>query len=237
MDPMQVSQQPQQSSGVSVAGQRSDETEQEPENEPEVCTDCGRDFLDLPATLKPELASEPLQTDSPMDAVTNAIRIALASSEEIRKVKVEKGKDKIENGIVGKTAESISAELHAGPNGKARCYDTMQRAKRALETITERLPNVTVLSARLQKEESGYSLRSAMACIPSGSEDGMCWDFFRKGYCPRRTQCRWNHPQASDTCRLKITIRFTEDLGLHDEQPELDRRSSQRQKILLGDLV
>lgn len=243
MEPEHVLQQPQQSSSgnmckysSSVIGQRSEETE--PEKEPEVCTDCGSDFLGVRAKLKTEVpVFQPVQADSQMDAVANAVYIALVSSGEIRKVKVEKGKDKVEKGILGKSAESISAELHAGPNGKARCYDTIQKAKRALDTITERLPNVTLLSARLQKEESGYSLRSAIACIPSGSEDGMCWDLFKKGYCPRRTQCRWNHPQASDTCRLKISIRFSEDLGLQDEQQELDNKSSERQKINLGDLV
>jgi len=244
MEPVHVLQQPQQASSGnmcknanSVVGQRSEETEQEPEKEPEICTDCGSDFLGVRAKLETEVpVFKPVQAESQMDAVANAVRMALVSSGEIRKVQVEKGKVKVEKGILGKSAESISAELHAGPNGKARCYDTIQRAKRALDTITERLPNVTLLSARLQKEESGYSLRSAIACIPSGSEDGMCWDLFKKGHCPRRTQCRWNHPQASDTCRLKISIRFSEDLGLHDEKQELDS-SPERQKILLGDLV
>merc|ERR1712146_217528 len=75
------------------------------------------------------------------------------------------------------------------------------------EAVTAQLHAVALLSARVQKEDAGYSLRSSVAYAPKEAEDRLCWDLFQRGCCPRRQQCRWYHPESSDTGKIKISIK------------------------------
>merc|ERR1711881_144091 len=119
----------------------------------------------------------------------------------------------------GSSPTLISAELKRGPQASSRCYDTVHLARQALEEITTRVDTVALLSKRVQKEEKGYSLRSSVACIPMGAQDRMCWDLFHKSYCPRRGNCQWYHPQECDIARVKVNIRWSEEVtGSTEEQ-------------------
>merc|ERR1719409_2688177 len=103
-----------------------------------------------------------------MDAVTNAVYLVLLSCRQIKEIKME-------SGAMGKSARSLFAELQGGPNAKARCYDVILLARQSLEAITSHLTTVTLLSARVQKEENGYNLRSSIACAPDCAKDKICW--------------------------------------------------------------
>jgi len=166
--------------------------------------------------------------DTRLDAVTNAIYLALVSCSQICHVSVEK--------TYGQPT-SISAQLRSGSR---TCYDAVHLARQSLEEITKRLTAVSLLSKRVQKEERGYSLRSSVACIPAGMEDMMCWDLFNKGNCPRRCKCQWYHPQDSDIGRFKVTVKTLEE-GLEVSTAEQDRFPAShpvvRHKISLGELV
>jgi len=191
--------------------------------------DCNRTKLkgESPAFLPLQV----VQADTRLEAVTNAVYLVLMSCGQARHVKVEKG-------VKGVSPTLISAELPTGPGCSSRCYDTVHLARRALDEITTRLPTTTLLSARVQKEEHGYSLRSSIACIPAGAEDSMCWDVFHKGYCPRRRQCQWYHPQEADIARVKVSIRCTEEVeGVSSEEQLPTGLAALRHKISLGELV
>jgi hypothetical protein len=124
----------------------------------------------------------------------------------------------------------ISVELGNGPQAKA--YDIMQLAKQSLEAFASQVDSVSLLSARVQKEEQGYSLRSSVACIPDHARDKMCWDIFRCGHCPRRGTCRWYHPQEADIRRIKVSIKYSADTSkVFQQEP------SKKHKISLGELV
>jgi hypothetical protein len=176
-------------------------------------------------------AFQPVLADTRMDAVVKAISLVLASSGQTNSIKVE-------NGVRGESSTVITAELQAGPNANKRCYDVMQCAKQSLDAITTRLGTVSLLSARVQKEDRGYSLRSSIACLPETQGDRMCWDMFKKGYCPRRSQCRWYHPEGSDIGKFKISIKYTNELRGESSQQKCEAGSSAgRYKLSLGELV
>merc|ERR1711977_143149 len=141
-------------------------------------------------------------------------------------------------GITGQSPTLIIAELSRGADAASRCYDVVHLAKQALEAITARLPTTALLSARIQKEDCGYSLRSNIACLPQGAEDCMCWDMFKQGYCPRRGQCQWYHPRDSDIHKIKVSIRYTleasDDFG---EEQLMANSAPEKHKISLGALV
>jgi hypothetical protein len=166
--------------------------------------------------------------DTRLDAVTNAIYLALVSCGQIGHVNVEKN--------LGQPT-SITAELRSG---SCTYYDAVHLARQSLEEITKRLTAVYLLSKRVQKEDRGYTLRSSVACIPAGYEDMMCWDLFNKGACPRRCKCQWYHPQDSDIGRFKVTIKGFEEV-LEVSTTDRDQVPAShpvvRHKISLGELV
>jgi hypothetical protein len=113
----------------------------------------------------------------------------------------------------------------------------VQLAKQSLEAIASRIDTISLLSARVQKEEFGYSLRSSIACIPDHAADKMCWDLFKCGRCPRRSTCRWYHPQEADIRRVKVNIRCGERQGEVVCEDQFAGSSDKKHKISLGELV
>merc|ERR1719498_2127893 len=139
---------------------------------------------------------------------------------------------KVDRGLDGKSATLITAEVDAGAQALSRSYEVLHVAKRALETIAGQMHTVALLSARVQKEDCGYSLRSSVGYVPKEAEDRMCWDLFQKGCCHRRNQCRWYHPDASDIGKIKISIRCTQE-----QKQSSSSSSGGKRKISLGDLL
>lgn len=218
-----------------VAGTRPCHVQQEPEHEPEVCMEDERVTSLLPRTcLKRDApAFQPVPADSRTDAVVNAAYLALVSCGQLKRVTMDRG-------IQGQSPTLLSAQLQASPHAadaSARCYAAMQLVKQSLEAITSQLPTVSLLSARVQKEDFGYSLRASIACLPEWAEGSMCWDMFQKGYCGRRSQCRWYHPKDADVSKLKVTIRYVEPAQECSSSSEETESSSERHKLCLGELV
>jgi len=175
-------------------------------------------------------AFRPVSADTGLDAVANAIYLALLSTKQTFNVKMEKG-------MKGTAPTVISAEVHGGPQASTRCYEAVHLAKQALEQITTRLDTVALLSKRVQKEDRGYSLRSSVAFVPSCAEDRMCWDLFHNGNCPRRNKCHW-YPQEADIGRVRVNIRCTEGAsGVSSEKQLVAGSPVVRHKISLGELV
>jgi len=209
--------------------------QQEPEHEPAVRIEEERVTSFLPRTcLKRDApAFYPVPADARSDAVVNAAYLSLVSCGQLKRVTMDRG-------IQGQSPTLLSAQLESPlhtMNDSSRCYDAMQLVKQSLESITSQLPTVSLLSARVQKEDFGYSLRASIACLPEGAESSMCWDMFQKGYCGRRGQCRWYHPQDSDISKLKVTIRFFDPAQEYSSSSEETESSSERHKLVLGDLV
>jgi hypothetical protein len=163
-----------------------------------------------------------------LDAVVNAAYYALLSSGQTHKIKIDQGAQ-------GSSSTLIVAELQSGH--RSRCYDVVHAARRALEDVTSNSKSVALLSKRVQRDDrGGYSLRSSVACIPEDMEDRVCWDLFQKGHCPRRTTCKWYHPQESDIFKVKIVVRCTEET-ISSEDRLLTSTPAVRHTISLGDLI
>merc|ERR1712072_94054 len=98
----------------------------------------------------------------------------------------------------------IAAEV--GPSGTRSAattsYDLLQAVRNAMESMAANLGTARLLSVRSQKDKSSYTLRSKFACCA----EGMCWDMFQKGYCPRGSMCRWSHPCDEEEFRIKVVL-------------------------------
>jgi len=163
----------------------------------------------------------------------NAANLVLASCGQVQNIAVDVG-------AVGGASSSISAELQSGPEASSRAYNVMHLTRQALEAVVGRLQTTRLLSARIQKENSGYSLRASIACLPDGVQDRICWDLFQNGHCPRRHQCQWYHPSGSDVAKIKISIRYDKksaEIKSGTCAANKPSGSAQRHKLLLGELI
>lgn len=52
--------------------------------------------------------------------------------------------------------------------------------------------------------DSGF--RAWISRLPAAYESTACWDYYMKGFCPRRATCRWCHPMAPDLMQLVVTV-------------------------------
>lgn len=176
-------------------------------------------------------AFQPMTADSRIEAAANAVYLALASSGQTSHVKIEKSDQR-------SAPVLISVELESGPGFSTRCYDVVHLARQTLEEITTRLENVILLGKRVQREAQGYSLRSSIACTDKIAKNRMCWDLFSKGYCPRRCNCHWYHPQEADIGRIKVVVRCAQNVaGVSSESLPSSGLPAARQTISLGQLV
>lgn len=166
--------------------------------------------------------------DPQINPVISSIHSALLSCGHVYEVKIEKGNN-------GASSTLISAVLDGGMASSARSYEALQLAKKALEAVATQIGSLSLLSARVQKEERGYSLRSSIACIPDEFQDKLCWDVSRRGHCPRRSTCRWYHPQDADIRRVKVSIKCSEQAieAVHEAKSS----SIEKHKISLDELV
>jgi len=198
------------------------------------CYDCQPGFgqsLGAPTKLKSTAPSfQPVQEDSQMDAITSCIQLALSSCGKIHDIVNEPG-------LNGASSTLLTAKLNSGLNA-ASSYEVVQLAKQSVSAITSRIGTMSLLSARVQKEDTGYSLRCSIACVPDHAKDKMCWDMFRGGRCPRRSTCRWYHPQACDNIKVKVSIRYSEKASEVVSEDKFGPSSStKKHKISLGELV
>lgn len=204
------------------------------------CRECLVNPFDMRTKLKATAPSfQPLpksdpplpKSDARIDAIANAIHLALSTSGHAQSIKVEMNP-------THKPHVVVLAEVPTGPHSVARCYDLIQLAKQSVEAIAERLPTLVLLSARVQKEEDAYTLRSSIAGFHEGDRQHMCWDILNKGHCPRRSQCRWHHPDEDDTFRIKVSIRCKQDQsGMFSHELAGNSKAPKRLTISLGDLV
>lgn len=147
-----------------------------------------------------------LQKDFNMDALNSAIHAALTTRLPRQCVKIEKV-------VTEELFKSfVFAEVPRSSFATSQCYDIMQRAKQALTKVVSDLESAFLLSARVQKEDAGYSLRCSVACVPDSARDKLCWAVVRHGSCSKGKCCRWYHPQPTDIMKLKIIVRHQDAL-------------------------
>jgi hypothetical protein len=158
------------------------------ESKDAVCCPCAPPGLELPGT------------DEKADAITSALySLLVASLPEDRAVKIERS--------FSEESRKILFYVDGEDGTRTGCYELMQVVKATLLDSVARSGVLTLLSARVEREEYGYSLRSSVACIFDDKRDQMCFDVLRKGSCSKRMCCPWYHPQPCDIVRFKVAMR------------------------------
>jgi hypothetical protein len=143
----------------------------------------------------------PSNIDLNTDALTEVLNSLLTACLPGENVKIEKITVEHSRRVL------VSVEPQNSDVDLSRCYKIMQGAKQSLCGFVSRSEDLSLLSARLQREDYGYSLRSSVVCIPDDKQNQMCWDVLQKGSCRRRKCCHWYHPQAEDIVKFKVVIR------------------------------
>jgi hypothetical protein len=152
-----------------------------------VCYACAPPGLELPGT------------DEKTDAVTFAMYSLLAAWLPEGSVKIEKS--------FAEESRKVLLLVDAQSGTWAGCYELMQQLKQNLLDSVARSEALCLLSARVEREDYGYGLRSSVACIPDDKRDQMCFDVLRRGCCPKRKCCPFYHPQACDIVKFKVAMR------------------------------
>lgn len=109
---------------------------------------------------------------------------------------------------------------------------TADRCRRALDVLKKSLLDAALHSKGTYVlgygtdpfKDEGWGLTSSFSAtlsfLPPCRANSACWDAFEKGFCPRRSQCRWRHPEDGETCRLRLSLSVAE----HGERSARPRR-------------
>lgn len=57
---------------------------------------------------------------------------------------------------------------------------------------------------RDEGRSAGFS--ATLSYLPPETADEACWDSYEKGFCPRRSQCRWRHPDLDTSNRIRVSF-------------------------------
>lgn len=51
------------------------------------------------------------------------------------------------------------------------------------------------------------SFSASLCCVPAAHRNTACWCMYEKGFCPRRSTCRWDHPAEIDMMRIIFMVK------------------------------
>lgn len=193
---------------------------------------CGITLTGSPCLTCATLVCQAVPICLPIEAATTGIQLALASCGQVVGIKIE---DKLEDANDGqRCTKVVSAAVKSGPDARARSYKATQLAKESLEAISKRLEVMSLLSARTQKAEDGYRLRSSIVCVPDYAKGTLC----RQGtYCKNKA-CRWYHPQEADIKGIKVNIRCNDDADELAKDNQIESNlSTKKHQICLEDAL
>jgi hypothetical protein len=136
-----------------------------------------------------------------MKSVVAAAHASLSASPCILSARVKEGALGTPTTIVGTC-----------PKGTLGSYDvqkTLSVVKMALLDAAANSENTYVIGYQVKPFEdmgiSGFTLK--LGSVPDAQADGTCWDSYQKGFCPRRSTCRWCHPTEKDFAQVIITLK------------------------------
>jgi hypothetical protein len=62
-------------------------------------------------------------------------------------------------------------------------------------------------NARPFNDLDALSFSMNIGCVPHAHQNTACWDTYENGICPRKCNCRWDHPAALDMMRVIVTLK------------------------------
>lgn len=160
--------------------------------------------------LNPEArAFQPVTAPLPeeVSAVVGAVKAAMGSSAGIAGVKVVSPTQGQPLTIVAEMA-SIASKTQAS----YAAQEALSTAKAALLGAAAHSQSAYILGYTEQpfKEILDTGFRTTIGLVPEAHQDSACWDTYQKGYCPRRSTCRWSHPQDCDLTPIRVILKKPE---------------------------
>jgi len=151
--------------------------------------------------LNPEArAFRPMPPLAPeISSVVAAAKTALAGSPHVTDVKVTEAP-------LGQTT-TVVADISSAA-GPFAGHEALTAAKASLLGAAARSQMTYCLgytAAPFQDCDSGF--KGAIGSVPPHMQGSVCWDSYQKGFCPRRSLCRWYHPMETDLAPIRVTLR------------------------------
>jgi len=112
----------------------------------------------------------------------------------------------VHDGGMGGTTMIVAKSVHSYPEVEW----LFSMAKDALLTSAARSENTYILGygTRPFNNLDTYSFSANICVVPQAHKNTACWDTYEKGYCPRCTTCRWDHPGEIDTMRVIVMVKI-----------------------------
>jgi hypothetical protein len=132
--------------------------------------------------------------------VITAAHASLAASPKILNVDVFEG-------ALGSTT-TIVGSIKKGSLGKRAAQQCLGIVQTALLDAAKHSEDTYVIGYNatpfMQLGWSGFSAQ--LGSVPATQADATCWDTYQRGYCPRRSTCRWCHPQDKEVIKLVVML-------------------------------
>lgn len=169
-----------------------------------------------PSRLNPEARAfqpAPPQLPPEISSVVAASRAALLRSPHVTGVKVAEAP-------LGQ-ATTVVADVRSTA-GPAAGREALATAKAALLGAAARSQMTYCLgyTAVPFQDLCDSGFKGVIGSVPPSMQDSVCWDTYQKGFCPRRSLCRWYHPMESDLAPIRVILRKAAEQEAGSERAE-----------------
>jgi len=132
--------------------------------------------------------------------IVMALQRALSMGKGVTNVEMSKG------GGVGSTIAFIAQTAEGASAGPV-----IGAAKAAIFAASALSSTVYLVGYLANPFQDRYEVRCTgfkvtLGFVPRALEDSVCWDTIQKGFCPRRSTCRWCHPSESELVKLSVMV-------------------------------
>mmetsp|Transcript_4549 Transcript_4549/g.9369 ORF Transcript_4549/g.9369 Transcript_4549/m.9369 type:complete len:474 (+) Transcript_4549:181-1602(+) len=136
-----------------------------------------------------------------VSSVVYAARYAMLQCSDVLNVEVTEG------GIGGTT--TLIVDMNEGTWKSLALLSTFEVAKSAILEAAENSSSTYVIGYLTDPfgDLGGEGFCCALGFVPAVCEATACWDTFQKGFCPRRSTCRWCHPGDGDLAQVRVMLR------------------------------
>lgn len=132
-----------------------------------------------------------------MVLIANAVAV-LSGDKDIVDVQVH-------DGGMGGTTMIVAKSASKSPDA----LWILSLVKDALLDSAEQSENTYILGygAQAFNNLDPLSFSCNIGCVPASHQNTACWDTYEKGFCPRCSTCRWDHPAETDTMRVIVMVK------------------------------
>jgi len=117
------------------------------------------------------------------------------------------------DGKLGGTT-TILASYARGSLQKFESIKMLSMLKKTLLDAAAKSQNTYVMgySTKSFKDTGKAGFTAKLGSVPAAQRDTTCWDTYLKGFCPRKSTCRWCHPSDSDLMNIVVMLKEYEPM-------------------------